>query len=381
MAHSFPWSVRSSVPRVSGRSLVMVPAWEGQLPAHELARQARAGERPRTDYVVLAEALDADVMDMDYMQHRATAVARLLARRAMVPAQVLEAFLRRRTPLHVVARADRMGLPLALLNKLTGGRRDVVLISVWLSVPKKAVFLSRFKVQSHLSAIINYGSVQLAHARDRLGVDSSKLHHALQPVDERFFAPVDVPLGDYVCAVGSEARDYRTFVEAVSALPVRTEIAVGSSVLAVSGDLQETFRDVLLDATRTEPGAPLLVHTQLDHRALRDLYSRARVVVVPLLDVDADCGVTVIAEAMAMGKPVVVTATRGQVDLVRHGENGLYVTPGDSAAMRDAIQRLLDDPQEAQRMGRAGRALAEERLTLDAWVAQVSAVTRASRRP
>lgn len=356
----------------------MVPAWAGQLPAHELARQARAGERPRTDYVALAEALDADVMDMDYMQHRATALARWLARHAMVPAQVLEAFLRRRRPFHVVARADRMGLPLALLNKLSVGRRDVVLISAWLSVPKKAVFLSRFKVQSHLAAIINYSSVQLAYAREDLGVGESKLHHALQPVDEDFFAPVDVPLEEYICAVGSEARDYATFVEAVSSLPVRAEIAVGSSVLAVSGDVQESFRDVLRDATHTAPGAALRVHTQLDHKALRDLYAHARMVVVPLLDVDSDCGVTVIAEAMAMGKAVVVTATRGQVDLVRDGENGLYVPPGDPAALRAAIQRLLDNPEEARRLGRAGRALVEEQLTLDRWVADVAAVARAS---
>lgn len=159
---------------------------------------------------------------------------------------------------------------------------------------------------------------------------------------------------------------------------MRAEIAVGSSVLAVSGDLQETFRDVLRDATRADEGAPLRVHIQLDPLALRDLYSRARVVVVPLLDVDSDCGVTVIAEAMAMGKPVVVTGTHGQVDLVRHGENGLYVPPGDPAALRAAIQRLLDDPDEAARMGRAGRALVEERLTLDHWVRTVAALTRTS---
>ncbi len=46
------------------------------------------------------------------------------------------------------------------------------------------------------------------------------------------------------------------------------------------------------------------VHRQLPHSALRDLYARARVVVVPLEDVDYDAGVTVITEALAMAKPV-----------------------------------------------------------------------------
>lgn len=356
----------------------MVPAWAGQAPVSELARQARTGERPRSDYVELARALDADVLDMDYMQQRAHPAARALAGRAMVPAQVLEAFLRQGQYAHIVARADRMGLPLALLNKLSGRRRDVVLVSVWLSVPKKAVFLSRFKVHSHLSAVLNYSSVQMAYARDRLGVPADMLHHALQPVDERFFAPTDVRLEDYVCAVGSEARDYSTFVRAMSGLDVRAEIAVGSTLFLASGDVAETFRHVVDGALGAGMPDRVRVRTQLDHRSLRDLYARARLVVVPLQDVDADCGVTVIAEAMAMGKAVVVTATRGQVDLVRHGENGLYVPPGDPAALRAGVQRLLDDPAEACRMGRAGRALVEERLTLDRWVGTVASVTRAS---
>jgi glycosyltransferase involved in cell wall biosynthesis len=101
--------------------------------------------------------------------------------------------------------------------------------------------------------------------------------------------------------------------------------------------------------------------------------------VVPLHDVDFDAGVTTIAEAMAMSKAVVVTRTRGQVDLVRDGENGLYVPPRDPAALRAAIRHLLDNPGEADRMGRAGRAMAESRLTLDRWVRDVAAIVERHR--
>lgn len=358
----------------------MVPAWAGQASVEELARQALAGLRPRTDYVELARELDADVLDMEYMRQRACRPAKALARKALVPAQVLEAYLRQHQCTHVVARADRMGLPLALLNKVTRQRRDVVLVSVWLSVPKKAVFLSRLKAHSHLGGIVNYGSVQMAFAHQRLGVPMRLLHHALQPVDECFFAPAHVEVSDYVCAVGSEARDYPTFMKAVAGLDVRAEVAVGSTVLQASGDIQGSFRSILGGVRDVGLPPNARVRTQLDHRALRDLYARARMVVVPLQDVDADCGVTVIAEAMAMAKAVVVTASRGQVDLVRDGETGLYVPPGDPAALRAAIQHLLDNPEQASRMGRAGRALVEQRLTLDRWVSTVAAVARASGR-
>jgi hypothetical protein len=95
-----------------GRSLVIVPAWPGQLSCSELIRQAEADLRPRTDYVELARALDADVMDIEYMRRRATRTARLIEQRlGVVPAQVAEAFLQRHRFRHIVVRADRLGLP------------------------------------------------------------------------------------------------------------------------------------------------------------------------------------------------------------------------------------------------------------------------------
>jgi glycosyltransferase involved in cell wall biosynthesis len=77
---------------------------------------------------------------------------------------------------------------------------------------------------------------------------------------------------------------------------------------------------------------------------------------------------------MAMGKAVIVTHSRGQVDLVRGGETGIYVPPSDPRAMRGAIEHLLANPDEAERMGRAGRAIAESSLTLDRWVSSVASV-------
>jgi glycosyltransferase involved in cell wall biosynthesis len=77
-----------------------------------------------------------------------------------------------------------------------------------------------------------------------------------------------------------------------------------------------------------------------------------------------------------MGKAVVISRTRGQVDLIRDGEQGIYVPPGDPAALRAAITYLANHPEETERMGRAGRALVEERHTLDAYVAGLAAVVR-----
>jgi glycosyltransferase involved in cell wall biosynthesis len=66
------------------------------------------------------------------------------------------------------------------------------------------------------------------------------------------------------------------------------------------------------------------------------------------------------AEAMAHGRAVVATAVGGLPDMVVDGETGLLVPPGDPAALRAAIDRLLADPELRQRLGTAARLRIEE---------------------
>jgi glycosyltransferase involved in cell wall biosynthesis len=80
-----------------------------------------------------------------------------------------------------------------------------------------------------------------------------------------------------------------------------------------------------------------------------------------------------------MGKALVMTRTQGQADLVSEGETGLRVPPGDSVALRSAIERLLADPGETARMGQAGRARIEERNAMDPFVARIAAFARRNR--
>ncbi len=64
---------------------------------------------------------------------------------------------------------------------------------------------------------------------------------------------------------------------------------------------------------------------------------------------------TVVIEAAAMGVPTVGSAIYGLADAVVDGETGLLVPPRDRQALFAALKRLLDDPDELDRMGRAAR--------------------------
>jgi glycosyltransferase involved in cell wall biosynthesis len=316
------------------------------------------------------------VIDADFLARHGSPFARTVGRAAgVVEGEVVEAFLRRRRYRHIVAWADRIGLELALLLKLARSRRDLVLVSSRLMSRSKRIYLERLRVQTHIGPIVSYSSVQLELAAARYGLSPSRLHFELQPVDDAFWQPAPVEPDDLICSVGciSGLRDYATLVQAVRGLPVRVELAVGSLIQSVGHQRRraELIRSALPPA---ELPTNVSYRLELPFLELRDLYARSRFVVMPLVDVDFDAGVTSITEAMAMGKAVIVTRTKGQVDVIHDGVEGIYVPPRDPEALRDAVTHLLDHPEEAARMGEAGRAAVLDRHRLDDYVARVAAV-------
>lgn len=69
----------------------------------------------------------------------------------------------------------------------------------------------------------------------------------------------------------------------------------------------------------------------------------------------------VVMEAMAAGVPVVATRVGGVPETVVDGYTGVLVDEGDAARLSEAVLALLEDPERAQAMGRAGEELARKR--------------------
>jgi glycosyltransferase involved in cell wall biosynthesis len=63
----------------------------------------------------------------------------------------------------------------------------------------------------------------------------------------------------------------------------------------------------------------------------------------------------VVVEAMAMGLPVVASNVGGIKDLVRDGQSGLLVPPGDASALSGALAALCREPEKRRLMGAVGR--------------------------
>lgn len=71
-------------------------------------------------------------------------------------------------------------------------------------------------------------------------------------------------------------------------------------------------------------------------------------------------------EAMAMGTPVIATAHGGSLETILPGVTGWLVPPLDPEAMAEAIVEVLENPENAQKMGRQGREWVNKRFTAKA---------------
>ena len=342
------------------RTLTLV---ENGLPqdSAELRRLEAEDQAPRM--LLYRDALGSDMLDGAYLR-RAPALRAALYRGLPTPvAQVLEAYAVKSRYDAVISWADRLGLPFAGLLKATGVQFPHVAILLWISRPKKARLLRR--VHSHIDRLIIPSPMQRDFAVQQLGIAAAKVVSFPWTIDTRFWRP-HAAAPDMICAVGSEMRDYPTLIAALADLPVRCHIAAGTIRAVVSRWVKR-----IDDADRLPEHVTV---GRLSFADLRRLYARSRFVVVPLLPTDNDNGITSILEAMGMGRAVVCTRTHGQVGVVVDGETGLTVPPGDPRALREAIEYLWEHPQEAERMGRAGRARVERYHAFDDFVDNVRRV-------
>ena len=318
----------------------------------DVRQQVAQGTRPRPDYLEMAAVMGADLVDVDQARDASRPVGRLglrLIERLGGRAALLAWYCFRNLSLYDVILTDgeHVGLPLALLCRLTFRRpfAHVMIVHI-LSVPKKAALFRWFRLGRFIDTMLVYASAQERFVVDELGFPAERVVLTTFMVDTEFFRPDAVPAnpGRMICSAGLERRDYPTFIEAVRGLDVRVVVAAASPWSKQA------------DST-TGADIPANVRvTRLGFVDLRQLYADARFVVMPLHDTEFQAGVTTILEAMAMGRAVVCSRTRGQTDVLDDGVTGLYVPPADVAGLRAAIQRLLDDPVEAERIGAQARA-------------------------
>lgn len=187
------------------------------------------------------------------------------------------------------------------------------------------------------------------------------VHTIYHGLDTRYFSPVhrkapappDLPM---LLAVGRlvEKKGFHHLVDACALLRDAGQ-QFRCLIVGEPGEQGETLRTAI--AAHRLDGVVTL-HGAVKHEQLRELYARAALFVLPCLvaaNGDRDGIPNVLAEAMAMGLPVVTTPVSGIPELVKDGRNGVFVKEADARSLAQAIGRLLAEPRERERLGMAAR--------------------------
>lgn len=207
--------------------------------------------------------------------------------------------------------------------------------------------------------------------RKRCPESATKIHRVYNGMDLEAFPPPAEPLSTFKPRILSVGRlvafkGFEHLIDACGEL-ARRGVDFACEIIG-DGPLREELQrkiDMLSLGSRITLLGSLSQHAVFDKLRTSHLFALAAVV-------DArggsDVFPTVILEAMAAARPVVSTRLAGIPESVVDGETGLLVDPGDTAALVNAVERLLLDPELRVRFGNAGRARIEQHFRVDATV-------------
>jgi len=209
---------------------------------------------------------------------------------------------------------------------------------------KTALF--RWIAQRSIGILTN-SSAEVGFIASRFGISKNKLRFV--PMHTTIADPEASPENEgFVLSVGRTFRDLDTLLQAAPEFGAPLVLILGKtdSLPSHLPNSVQVLRDIPLEE----------VHAQM---------RRAAVVVIPLLPAERSTGQVVLFEAMALGKPVVATRVTGTADYIRNGENGVFVAPGDAPELARAVQEILRDSAQAERLSRQALADCKSKWSAD----------------
>lgn len=157
-------------------------------------------------------------------------------------------------------------------------------------------------------------------------------------------------LGNDIVVSGRTGRDYLTFGKAAS------QTNAPSKIICLKRDYKDDFRSFGKNVE------VVCNDKSIDYHEMCDIYQNARIVAIPFVHTHNLCGLTSLTDALAMGKPVIMTKTQFiDLDIEKEGI-GIWVESGDVEGWRTAIEKIYGDEDLAHQMGLKARKLAESRF-------------------
>ena len=238
----------------------------------------------------------------------------------------------------------------ALAGKITG----VPTVAVVHATDRK----TWFQYADYLIAV----SAGVKRALIEQGIEPAKIEVLYHGIDlDQYIAPLDSATAKAALGLPADARTvgvvasliprkgHRFLLEALKNL--EKSIGPVHALFAGEGELEAELR-----AQVREMGLAERVHFLGFRRDVPNVVCAMDAFVLPSLKEGLSIAVM---EAMALEKPVICSAIAGLPEVVRDGQTGFLVPPGDSAALQNALERLFADENLRQQLGHNARCFLE----------------------
>ncbi|MBD2167199.1 glycosyltransferase [Calothrix membranacea FACHB-236] len=220
--------------------------------------------------------------------------------------------------------------------------------------------------------------------KNDFGVDKDKLALLdwgpdLPSYDDYKFPDYDISAEKVFVSAGNESRDYNTLAQAFNEIDSPLKIYCSRKSAPT---INPHSPNIIIQYSQRETLA--LAWKAISWQDLLSEYAKAYAITIPLyipphrIDTTPLYGVTSLLDAMAMGKPVIMTKHRQANIDVEKEKIGLWVEPGDVKGWQQAVNYLLEHPKEAQEMGKRGRILAEQKYNLEIFGSQLARALKTS---
>jgi glycosyltransferase involved in cell wall biosynthesis len=334
----------------------------------DLKQRIAAGEHPNMEVFDLACKLKAEIIDTNLATQSRSFLVRVGYFFGQPLGLALLAWQRRGDFDLFYVGSEKIGILVAALFKFVNRRPRLIILNHYLSNPKKAFLFSRLRLQNTVDALICLNEYQATFLERDLAVSPRKVVRVQYGamVDGAFFLP-RVQEGDkqqYVLSVGRENRDYATLFEALRNSQMRAKIV--ASGMRDSRAYRNTIADGRLHNVET------LEH--ISYTELRNLYGDCAFVAIPMHNVDYPAGMTAIMEAMAMGKAVIATYSRGIEEFIDNAVTGFWTEPGNPIALREKMLFLWNNPKLTIEMGKRARESVQSRVDLIRFVEELESI-------
>jgi glycosyltransferase involved in cell wall biosynthesis len=226
--------------------------------------------------------------------------------------------------------------------------------------------VSLAKLIEQAAAVITVSDYAVRLLQERFPENATKIHRVYNGVDISGFTPTD--FGSAPPAIVSVGRliEKKGFGDLISACGfLRSRGRSFRCSIIGEGPLENSLRAQVATAGLKEC---VELAGPLPQADIAKRLAHATIFALPCIR-EVDGGMdnlpTVIMEAMAAGLPVISTPLGGIPEMVEEGVNGELVPERDPAAIATSIERLLDDPERARRLGGRGREIAREKFSIE----------------